>query len=76
MWNIKIAKNILGACGVSILFGGCSDFFENDLTSVVDTDGRVISTERDAFYQICGILQQMQQVGDGRFISNELRGHL
>ena len=76
MWNIKIAKNILGACVVSILFGGCSDFFENDLTSVVDTDGRVISTERDAFYQICGILQQMQQVGDGRFISNELRGDL
>lgn len=76
MWNIKIVKNILGACVVSILFGGCSDFFENDLTSVVDTDGRVISTERDAFYQICGILQQMQQVGDGRFISNELRGDL
>ncbi len=76
MWNIKRAKRILGVCAVSVLAGGCSDFFENDLAGVVNPDGRGIPTERDAFYQICGILQLMQQVGDGRFISNELRGDL
>lgn len=76
MWNIKIVRKLWGVCAMTILLAGCSDFFENDLTSVVDANGKVISTERDAFYQVCGILQQMQQIGDGRFISNELRGDL
>lgn len=61
---------------VALLCGSCSDFFENDLTSVTDADGRVIATERDAFYQMCGILQQMQRVADGYYLANELRGDL
>lgn len=76
MWNIRKWKQLCGALAMTVLCCSCTDFFENDLTSVTDTDGRMIRTERDAFYQMCGILQLMQQVGDGYFLSNELRGDL
>lgn len=76
MWNIRILRKAVCSLAVALLCGSCSDFFENDLTSVTDADGRVISNERDAFYQMCGILQQMQRVGDGYFLANELRGDL
>jgi hypothetical protein len=35
-----------------------------------------VQQERDAFYQMAGILQLMQQIGDGYVISTELRGDL
>ena len=60
----------------SSLFTSCSDFFESDLTSVSGIDDRKVQKERDAFYQLNGILQLMQQVGDGYVISTELRGDL
>ena len=76
MWNCKILRKVACALAVAAGLGSCSDFFDNDLTSVVDADGKIIATERDAFYQMCGILQQMQRIGDGYFLSQELRGDL
>ena len=60
----------------SSFFISCSDFFESDLNSVAGIDGRKVQQERDAFYQMNGILQLMQQVGDGYVIAGELRGDL
>ena len=57
-------------------FTACSDFFESDLNSVAPIDGRQVQQERDAFYQFTGILQLMQQVGDGYVVAGELRGDL
>ena len=77
MYNsFKILRKVACTLALIVLCGSCSDFFENDLTSVTNADGRVIATERDAFYQMCGIMQQMQRVADGYFLANELRGDL
>ncbi|MBR0275481.1 MAG: RagB/SusD family nutrient uptake outer membrane protein [Prevotella sp.] len=54
----------------------CSDFFEGELNGVVPIEGRSIQQERDAFYQFNGILQLMQQIGDGYVVTGELRGDL
>ncbi len=78
MCKFKILKHTFRALLVASTMAtvGCSDFFENDLTGVVNSDTHNIATDRAAFYQLTGILQQMQRVGDGYFISNELRGDL
>ncbi len=58
------------------LLTSCSDFFDTDLNGVSPVDGRMVQQERDAFYQLNGILQLMQQVGDGYVVTGELRGDL
>ena len=73
-------KNILIACSVccciTVTLTSCSDFFDTDLNGVSPVDGRTVQQERDAFYQLNGILQLMQQVGDGYVVTGELRGDL
>ena len=60
----------------SVALSSCSDFFDSDLTDVTPIDGRTVQQERDAFYQMNGILQLLQQVGDDYIIAGELRGDL
>lgn len=67
------SQKILLALAFLVTVSSCSDFFETDLNSVVPIEGRKIQTQRQAFYQMCGILQLMQQVGDSYVISSELR---
>jgi hypothetical protein len=69
-----IFSRILILAVALLSLASCSDFFESDLTNVVNTDGRQVTNRRQAFYQMCGILQLMQQIGDGYVISTELRG--
>lgn len=76
MWNIKRLKIYIVTLFAAVCSVGCSDFFDNELTNVIKVDGHLISTDRDAFYQICGILQEMQQIGDGYVVCGELRGDL
>ena len=59
-----------------MMLTSCSDFFESDLNGVSAIDGRKVQQERDAFYQMTGILQLMQQAGDGYVVTGELRGDL
>lgn len=61
---------------ISVSLTSCSDFFESDLNNVSPADGRKVQQERDAFYQMVGILQLMQQIGDGYVVTGELRGDL
>ena len=60
----------------ALALSSCSDFFDTDLNGVSPIDGRTVQQERDAFYQMNGILQLMQQLGDGYVIAGELRGDL
>lgn len=76
MKTIFSIKKFFGVCLGALLFTSCQDFFDNDLVSVIDTQGHTVKTERDAFYHLCGILQLMQQVGNDYVISGELRGDL
>ena len=64
------------AWAFSWALSSCSDFFDSELTDVTATDGRMVQQERDAFYQMNGILQLMQQIGDDYVIAGELRGDL
>lgn len=76
----KSVKNIFAVSLIFCLFcpilTSCSDFFDTELTGVTPIDDHVVKQERDAFYQMNGILQLMQQVGDGYIIAGELRGDL
>lgn len=72
----KIITISLFFCSLFPIITSCSDFFDAELTGVNPIDGRVVQQERDAFYQMNGILQLMQQVGDGYIVAGELRGDL
>lgn len=74
--NVLHIKKYL--CALTMIFAcvSCQDFFESDLGNVIDTQNHTVKTERDAFYQVCGILQLMQQIGDDYVITGELRGDL
>jgi len=54
----------------------CSDFFETDSNSVIKIEDNSINTQRSAFYEMCGILHQLQKVADSYVIFGELRGDL
>ena len=82
MYSKIIRKTLSGLLFVicslsfSVALTACSDFFDTDLNGVSPVDGRKVQQERDAFYQMNGILQLMQQVGDGYVVTGELRGDL
>jgi starch-binding outer membrane protein, SusD/RagB family len=61
----------IAAMGLS----SCSDYFNPEDDSVVDT-GSMITTQREAFYQMNGILKCVQDLGDDYVIGGELRGDL
>jgi hypothetical protein len=71
----KIEYILFGFC-LLIGFGSCSDFFDNDLKNVEKIDGRKVQQDRDAFYQLNGILQLMQDIGTSYVVMGELRGDL
>src|SRR5574344_145734 len=68
-------KKIIIIAVAAISLVSCSDYFNPDNESVVGT-GKSITTQRDAFYQMCGILKSVQNLGDGYVIKGELRGDL
>lgn len=78
--DMKKIKYLLSAftvsCAMVLSLGACSDYFDPELTGVVGIDNRTIQQERDAFYQMNGILQLMQQIGDGYVVAGELRSDL
>ncbi len=76
MKTMRYLSFIIYHLSFSVALTSCSDFFDTDLNGVSPVDGRTVQQERDAFYQLNGILQLMQQVGDGYVVTGELRGDL
>ena len=54
-------KKIVYSVMCLLLLASCSDFFESDMSSVANIDGREVRTERQAFYQMNGLMQLMQK---------------
>ena len=69
-------KKIVYSVMCLLLLAGCSDFFESDMSSVANIDGREVRTERQAFYQMNGLMQLMQKAAGNYVVLGELRGDL
>jgi len=66
-------RNIMVLICLTMLLPGC---FQDETQSILLEGNQRINTERDAFYAMNGILQQLQQIGDNYVIFGELRGDL
>ncbi len=74
--NIKHILLACFACGcVWAAITSCSDYFSPEDESVVAT-GEPVNTQRQAFYQMNGILKCLQDLGDSYLVTGELRGDL
>ena len=70
---MKKIKNILVFLCLTLLLPGC---FEDETQRLLFAEDQQINTERNAFYAMTGILQQLQEIGDNYVILGELRGDL
>ena len=72
------AKYILSLLAVSavVLFGSCSDFFDQDSDHVQYTDDYRLHEPGDTIYALTGIMNKMQALGDRTVLLGELRGDL
>ncbi|HCJ46764.1 MAG TPA: RagB/SusD family nutrient uptake outer membrane protein [Prevotella sp.] len=61
---------------VAVLFGSCTDFFEQDSDHVQYTDDYRLHEPGDSIYALTGIMNKMQALGDRTILLGELRGDL
>jgi hypothetical protein len=66
-------KNIVLLLCLVLVLPGC---FDDETQRVLLADNQQINTERNAFYAMTGILQQLQEIGDNYVIMGELRADL
>lgn len=69
-------KRILSLTLTLLLLCSCSDFFESDMNSVTNMESYSVKTERQAFYQMNGLMQLLQKAAGNYVVLGELRGDL
>jgi len=75
MKTMRYLSFIICHLSFSVALTSCSDFFDPSNESVVAT-GEAINTQRQAFYQMNGILRCLQDVADSYLVTGELRADL
>ena len=73
---ISFKSKYLFALTLGLALSACSDFFESDSDSVINTDGQVYNSELEARAGLFGLMEGLQQVSDNYVLMGELRADL